>query len=49
MFGDYPTTYIPPREGEYDTTLCIDTKIRDTLGWNPQDRIEKYIKEEIGV
>ena len=38
MFGDYPTTYIPPREGEYDTTLCIDTKIRDTLGWNPQDQ-----------
>ena len=49
MFGDYPTKYISARKGEYDTTLCIDTRITDILGWNPQDRIEKYIKEEIGV
>ena len=49
MFDNYPTKYIPARKGEYDTTLCVDTRIKDILGWNPQDRIEKYIKEEIGV
>ena len=48
MFDNYPTKYIPDQKGEYDTTLCVDTRIKDILGWI-QDRIEKYIKEEIGV
>ncbi len=45
-FGkDYPTEFIPPRNGEYDKTLCEDTKAHEMLGWNPTINLDDYIKE----
>ena len=46
MFGkDYPKKYIPARKGEYDVTLCTDTKAHEVLGWNPTRNIEDYIRD----
>ena len=39
--------YIPARNGEYDTTLCTDTKAHEMLGWNPTRNLEDYIKNII--
>ena len=44
-FGsDYPTEYIPSRQGEYPTTLCEDESTKDTLDWNPTKNLDDYIK-----
>ena len=45
LFGDYPTEYIPARKGEYDVTLCTDTKAHEVLGWNPTLNLEDYIRD----
>ena len=39
--------YIPARNGEYDATLCTDTKAQEMLGWNPTRNLEDYIKKII--
>tara|TARA_Y100000592_G_scaffold16925_1_gene25389 strand:+ start:1157 stop:1999 length:843 start_codon:yes stop_codon:yes gene_type:complete len=39
--------YIPARNGEYDATLCTDTKAQEMLGWNPTRNLEDYIKNII--
>ena len=39
--------YIPARSGEYDATLCTDTKAHEMLGWNPTKNLEDYIKSVI--
>ena len=45
-FGkDYPTEYIPARDGEYDRTLCEDKKTQELLDWNPTINIDDYIKD----
>ncbi len=45
-FGsDYPTEYIPARNGEYDKTLCTDKKAHDLLDWNPTKNLDDYIKD----
>ena len=46
MFGkDYAKEYIPKRKGEYDKTLCTDTKAHELLGWKPTKNINDYIKD----
>ena len=46
MFGkDYPREYIPKRKGEYDKTLCTDTKAHKLLGWTPTCELSDYINE----
>jgi UDP-glucose 4-epimerase len=46
MFGNnYPKKYIPARSGEYDETLCTDTKAHDLLNWKPKGNIKNYIDE----
>ena len=46
MFGkSYPKKYIPARSGEYDETLCTDTKAHDLLNWKPKGNIKNYIDE----
>jgi UDP-glucose 4-epimerase len=45
-FGkDYPTEYIPAREGEYDRTLCEDKKAHELLDWNPIINLDDHIKD----
>jgi len=45
-FGsDYPTEYIPKRDGEYDITLCKDKHTRELLDWNPTINLDDYIKD----
>jgi UDP-glucose 4-epimerase len=45
-FGkDYPTEYIPARDGEYDRTLCEDKKTQELLDWNPTINLDDYIKD----
>ena len=45
-FGsDYPTEYLPKRNGEYDRTLCEDKKAHKLLGWNPTINLDDYIKD----
>ena len=46
MFGA-ERKYIPARKGEYDATLCTDTKAKEMLGWNPTRNLEDYIKTVI--
>ena len=46
MFGA-ERKYIPARKGEYDVTLCTDTKAQEMLGWNPIEKLEDYIKKII--
>ena len=46
MFGA-ERKYIPARSGEYDATLCTDTKAHEMLGWNPTKNLEDYIKSVI--
>jgi len=44
MFGkDYPKKYIPARKGEYDVTLCTDTKAHSLLNWKPKKNVKDYI------
>ena len=43
MFGA-ERKYIPARNGEYDVTLCTDTKAHEMLGWNPTRNLKDYIK-----
>jgi nucleoside-diphosphate-sugar epimerase len=38
------STYIPEQKGNYRETLNTNTDAIDRLGWNPQDRLEDYIK-----
>lgn len=46
MFGkDYPKEYIPKRKGEYDKTLCTDTKAHELLGWKPNEKLDEYIHD----
>jgi len=46
MFGkDYPKTYIPKREGEYDSTLCVDKNAYEKLNWNAVNNVKDYISE----
>jgi UDP-glucose 4-epimerase len=46
MFGeDYPREYLPLRKGEYDKTLCTDTKAKELLGWNPTRNLNDYMKD----
>jgi UDP-glucose 4-epimerase len=45
-FGsDYPTEYIPARDGEYDITLCKDDLAHKLLGWRPSINLDEYIKD----
>ncbi len=46
MFGA-ERKYIPARNGEYDVTLCTDTKAHEMLGWNPTRNLKDYIKTVI--
>ena len=46
MFGA-ERKYIPARKGEYDATLCTDTKAHEMLGWTPTRNLEDYIKSVI--
>ena len=46
MFGA-ERKYIPARSGEYDVTLCTDTKAHEMLGWTPTRNLEDYIKTVI--
>ena len=46
MFGT-ERKYIPARSGEYDVTLCTDTKAHEMLGWTPTRNLEDYIKSVI--
>ena len=32
-------------QGEYDKTLCTDTKAHELLGWKPTKNINDYIKD----
>ena len=44
MFGkEYDREYIPKRMGEYDITLCVDTKSKEVLGWEPSKDLQDYI------
>ena len=43
MFGA-EKKYIPARSGEYDITLCTDTKAYEMLGWIPTRNLKDYIK-----
>jgi UDP-glucose 4-epimerase len=36
--------FVPPRLGESRITLADNTKARELLGWNPEIKIEDYIK-----
>jgi len=40
-------TFIPPRLGEARVTLADNTKAKTLLGWEPQVRLEDYIKEQL--
>ena len=42
--GEY--VHIAPRSGEARHTLADNSKIKDTLGWYPQQCFESYIKEQ---
>ena len=45
-FGsDYPTEYIPSRQGEYPITLCEDEMTKNLLSWEPLKDIDDYIKD----
>ena len=45
-FGsDYPTEYLPKRDGEYDITLCKDDLAHKLLGWKPSINLDEYIKD----
>ena len=45
-FGEnYPTKYIDERSGEMKETLCIDTKAKDVLNWNPKGNVIDFIQE----
>jgi len=45
-FGsDYPTEYIPARQGEYPITLCEDESTKEALNWNPTKNLDDYIKD----
>ena len=46
MFGA-ERKYIPARSGEYDVTLCTDTKAHEMLGLTPTRNLEDYIKSVI--
>mgnify|MGYP003121133936 FL=1 len=47
MFGEnYPTQYIPARDGEYDYTLADSTKAKELLGWNPIRDIQDYLNDK---
>ena len=47
MFGEnYPTQYIPARDGEYDYTLADSTKAKELLGWNPTRDIQDYLNDK---
>jgi nucleoside-diphosphate-sugar epimerase len=39
--------YIPPRKGEYPTTLCTDSKAKEILGWDAVKNLDEYIKNVI--
>ena len=39
------TTHIPPRDGEYDVTLCDYSKAQNYLDYNPKGNLKKYIKQ----
>ena len=46
LFGkDYPREYIPKRKGEYDKTLCTDTKAHELLGWKANKKLDEYIHD----
>jgi len=46
LFGkEYPTKYIPAREGEYPVTLCDYSKASKMLGYKPVKSMELYVKE----
>ena len=46
MFGqDYPTTYLPNREGEMRTTLCDISKAKEKIGYNPIKGLEEYMEQ----
>ena len=45
-FGEnYPTKYIDARPGEMRETLCVDTRAKDVLDWNPKKDVIDFIKE----
>ena len=45
MFGkDYPTEYLPKREGEYDVTLANYSLAKDVLKCKPKGDLKQYIK-----
>ena len=43
MFGS-EKKYIPARAGEYDKTLCTDTKAQEMVGWIPVKDLQEYIR-----
>ena len=44
MFGT-ERKYISARNGEYDATLCTDTKAQEMLGWMPTKDLKDYINK----
>ena len=43
MFGG-EKKYIPSKKGEVRDTLCVNSKAREILNWNPKRNLEDYIK-----
>ena len=42
MFGG-EKIYIDQKKGEVRDTLCIDSKAKELLNWNPKRNLEDYI------
>jgi len=40
-------SFIPMREGESEITFADITKAKTILGWEPQHRIETFIKDNL--
>ena len=48
MFGT-EKTYIPPRPGEYDVTLCDYSKAQEEINYNTTKDLEEYVKQWLEV
>ena len=43
-FTEIKSTYLPDQLGNYRKTLRENNDTLERLNWNPQDRLEDYIK-----
>jgi UDP-glucose 4-epimerase len=43
------TIYIPDRVGEAKETMAVINKARKTLGWEPTERLDEYLKKELNM